>query len=616
VRARDLLVASRPFSWPNTALPFLAAALSWRLSFSWLVLVGLLYFLFPYNLLLYGINDLFDYESDRRNPRKGAGIEGGRLPLRRAPTLLAWIVVTNGPPLAWFWWSGGPRIGLFTLLAAAMAIAYSAPPLRTKVRPGLDSLTSSLHFVLPAVCGLVLAGAPWARFPFLPLVAFLLWGMASHALGAIQDIRCDREAGIGSLATWLGARATASVSLALYLLAACLLLPRGGAISLAGVAILPYSLLALWCLGKDPEVQARQAWRSFLTLNLVVGFFLTQLLLHAFGLDNQSPLRLASAGALLVVAAILALEVRGRRTAAPSPRGEPTSSLSVVGVGATGAAPWEPGVWAATAAVSAIWAAPEGSGFRWCTEGDRPLPAGPAVLLFLAPGVRALPEAIARLAAATVPGRPIAALDDPGGGSRVTRALRPTLVQLRWIDLGVRMGRSLRRVEGALALAVAVEDCRDCLTKAGSPRELARLAIGRGRVRFFHCPEMTAGAGFRPDSSLTGWWQRRLSSSPLGPLTSLLVLGVTGVTVAFLPLPLVILSLAVRDYPALLASLAALTLQLAAAIVAEGRWVDPLLLPIGWGILLGALLRAGAREMRGWPSLASPVGALDAVGSQ
>lgn len=96
-----------------------------------------------------------------------------------------------------------------------MAAAYSTPPLRTKVRPELDPLTSSLYFVLPAVSGLVLAGAPWYRFPILLLAAFLLSGMASHALGAIQDIRFDREAGIASLAALLGARITALISLAL-----------------------------------------------------------------------------------------------------------------------------------------------------------------------------------------------------------------------------------------------------------------------------------------------------------------------------------------------------------------------------------------------------------------
>ena len=43
--------------------------------------VGTLFFLVPYNLLMYGINDVFDYASDLRNPRKG-GIEGGLVAAR------------------------------------------------------------------------------------------------------------------------------------------------------------------------------------------------------------------------------------------------------------------------------------------------------------------------------------------------------------------------------------------------------------------------------------------------------------------------------------------------------------------------------------------------------
>ena len=38
-------------------------------------------------------------------------------------------------------------------------VAYSAKGLRFKEKPFLDSITSSTHFVSPAVYGLVLAGA-------------------------------------------------------------------------------------------------------------------------------------------------------------------------------------------------------------------------------------------------------------------------------------------------------------------------------------------------------------------------------------------------------------------------------------------------------------------------
>ena len=63
---RALLVSSRPLSWVNTAFPFAAASLITRGSVDAVFVVGTLYFLIPYNLAMYGINDVFDYESDLR----------------------------------------------------------------------------------------------------------------------------------------------------------------------------------------------------------------------------------------------------------------------------------------------------------------------------------------------------------------------------------------------------------------------------------------------------------------------------------------------------------------------------------------------------------------------
>ena len=58
--------------------------------------------------------------------------------------------------------------------------------------------------------GLVVIGLSLVSF-VAALSAFLLWGMASHALGAVQDIRPDREAGIGSIATVLDPGAAAAL---------------------------------------------------------------------------------------------------------------------------------------------------------------------------------------------------------------------------------------------------------------------------------------------------------------------------------------------------------------------------------------------------------------------
>ncbi len=78
---RALFTSSRPISWVNTAYPFGAAYLLGTDVFGSVLgvvtfVVGVVYFLVPYNLAMYGINDVFDYESDLRNPRKG----GSRAP--------------------------------------------------------------------------------------------------------------------------------------------------------------------------------------------------------------------------------------------------------------------------------------------------------------------------------------------------------------------------------------------------------------------------------------------------------------------------------------------------------------------------------------------------------
>ena len=142
--ARDLVLASRPLSWINTALPFLAASFAALQGLDVAVLLGFAYFLVPYNLLMYGVNDIFDYESDLRNPRKRSA-EGGLVPPdRRRITWLA-IAVTNVPCLVALAVVAPPAGTAAVLLAVAAAIAYSAPPLRTKERAFLDSATSASH---------------------------------------------------------------------------------------------------------------------------------------------------------------------------------------------------------------------------------------------------------------------------------------------------------------------------------------------------------------------------------------------------------------------------------------------------------------------------------------
>ncbi|MDQ0768014.1 4-hydroxybenzoate polyprenyltransferase [Pseudarthrobacter defluvii] len=277
---RMLLLSSRPLSWVNTAYPFAAAYLLTAREIDAAWLVGTLYFLVPYNLAMYGINDVFDYESDLRNPRKG-GVEGAVLDRTMHAVTLRAAIGTNLPFLAVLVLLGSPLSWLVLAVSIFAVVAYSAPGLRFKERPFVDSATSSTHFVSPAVYGLVLAQAQFTPALWALLGAFFLWGVASHAFGAVQDVVADRAGGIGSVATVIGAKATVRFAVAAYLLAGALLLFTPWPGPLAALLALPYaaSILPFASVSDADSERAHRGWERFLWLNYVTGFFVTMLLI-------------------------------------------------------------------------------------------------------------------------------------------------------------------------------------------------------------------------------------------------------------------------------------------------------------------------------------------------
>ena len=283
---RTLVMSSRPLSWVNTAFPFAAGYLMTTHRVDLTFIIGTLFFLIPYNVAMYGINDVFDYESDMRNPRKG-GVEGAVLD-RRLHRLTLWVVLaTNLPFLVFLVAAGSPLSWAVLAMSMFAVVAYSMKGLRFKEVPFLDSITSSTHFVSPAVFGLVLAGAVFTPALWLILAAYFLWGVASHAFGAIQDIQADREGGLSSVATVMGARFTARFALAAYFLAGVALVVAAGTgkaawpVLYAALLAIPY-LIMVWPYRSlaDAECErANRGWRAFLWINYAVGFVVTMLLI-------------------------------------------------------------------------------------------------------------------------------------------------------------------------------------------------------------------------------------------------------------------------------------------------------------------------------------------------
>jgi 4-hydroxybenzoate polyprenyltransferase len=277
---KKLFVSSRPISWINTAFPFAVAYYLSTEQVDFNLIIGSLFFLIPYNLLMYGVNDVFDYESDLRNPRKG-GIEGALLdPKYHRPTLIAAFSLA-APFVVYLLLIGSLESNAWLMLVLFSVIAYSVKGLRFKEIPFLDSVTSALHFVGPMWFGLALAGAQVDQTVLLISASFFLWGMASHAFGAVQDIKADKEAGIGSVATIIGARPTVVLAMLMYLAAGTIALFIGDRFSQAAIAAIPYLIV----VGRELSItdenceRANRGWKWFIYLNFFAGAIVSALII-------------------------------------------------------------------------------------------------------------------------------------------------------------------------------------------------------------------------------------------------------------------------------------------------------------------------------------------------
>ncbi len=288
VSIREALIVSRPFWWVNTTAGFVASYFIIGNQIDLTFWVGVLYFSVVYNLMMYGVNDIFDYESDILNPRK-TGIDGSVMAKTKHPKLWLYIALSNIPFTIYLLSVGDFVANVWLVFMIFMVWAYSVKGLRFKEIPFLDSVTSSFHYTSPFIYGGLLVGNTDLYIP--AFLIYFTWVAANHAFGAIQDITPDREAGIGSIAAKLGAAPTVVMVLALYTLAAVMPVVFYGAKALiVSVLLLPYVYIVARTLKdrhNDKSPLFRKGWKQFLYVNYVVGFILTFVLLIGFNVFTR-----------------------------------------------------------------------------------------------------------------------------------------------------------------------------------------------------------------------------------------------------------------------------------------------------------------------------------------
>ena len=261
---RRLVEISRPVLWVNTIGTTVIAM--WLAGYLWTpdIIPILLWVTFPFNLLIYGINDIYDQDTDADNDRKG-GFGGAKIKPSET-RIIAWgVILTNVPFLVYFALTL-PLPAVAWMAAYAFSFwQYSARPLRFKGRPILDSL-SNADYAFPLVfVPLALGVAPvWAA-----AIGLMAWSMAKHVYDAIQDIDEDGSVGIITTAVQFGPRGSLVWSGGWWIVSTVLFALVNIPVAVVNGLLAGWLIIALWV--KPTTRRAKDLYRYSVAFPYVAG---------------------------------------------------------------------------------------------------------------------------------------------------------------------------------------------------------------------------------------------------------------------------------------------------------------------------------------------------------
>jgi chlorophyll synthase len=205
-----LVQVSRPIIWPVLPLVYALGINSAHAKVTATALIQMALLTFPMNLIGCGLNDIYDYESDRLSTRRravwGAVVDNDDRFLVWIASLIMMPLVILGALVTRNWLN---LIATVSLLLVAWL--YSVPPARLKERPPFDSLANAIgYFFLPFVMGYSLGENPRMMPLRYYLLALCVGGV--HALATAADYDADRAAGHRTLAVAFGRRAAAAAA--------------------------------------------------------------------------------------------------------------------------------------------------------------------------------------------------------------------------------------------------------------------------------------------------------------------------------------------------------------------------------------------------------------------
>jgi 4-hydroxybenzoate polyprenyltransferase len=254
MKLKRIIKISRPRFWIYEIGPYIvgivaAASSVYSIWLTPAIIIFFVFFAYPANIYIYGINDIYDYETDKLNPKK-VSYESLVHPSEHK-SLFRHIALVTAPFLLYAIFNLSIESLIALCLFFFFAGFYSATPIRAKARPILDSFFSAGHYVATGIFSYLLVmklldnSISWFALSICT-VASMAWAISMHAYSAVPDIQADKDAHLETIATKLGKSKTIYVCAFLYAISAILTYPYLGIVSIfLGLVYLYFMYLSL-----------------------------------------------------------------------------------------------------------------------------------------------------------------------------------------------------------------------------------------------------------------------------------------------------------------------------------------------------------------------------------
>ncbi len=211
-----LIKTSRPLGWLIGPLVFLLGLTAFGIPLTIFAVFQIILLSIPYCILLYGTNDMYDYEADKLNPRKSVPdtieMETDFFPFMRKVSVVAAILLIASAVIT---------LNLTNIFAMSLLLFfsyfYSAPPLRFKERPPLDSVSNGIfYYYAPVLLGVSYG----ATLLDIPVQAYFITVcvMGIHSFSTVMDYSADKQVGDRTFAVMFGKRVASVFTVMVFII--------------------------------------------------------------------------------------------------------------------------------------------------------------------------------------------------------------------------------------------------------------------------------------------------------------------------------------------------------------------------------------------------------------